>query len=236
MTSRTTPVGILVVALAGLFAIGCSAQTSAVFESLLDSGRAPASSSAGATGGGTASGSASETTWWPHPDGYVMDLPPGWFGVGVDGSQTSRLIDAVGTSMPGLAERMTSVLGTTTSRLSAIAGDPSAAEHGPMLLVLVQPGGGRRNHEMKLHVKKQIGRLPGLAAAPFLKDAGLPWTRGWRYDYSIDDPDLGALRVRSYLVRYDTDAYLFTFVAPEHSADDADALFDAIAESLRVGI
>jgi hypothetical protein len=235
MTSRTTPVGILVLALAGLFAVGCNAQTSAVVEALLDSAEAPASASVANTSGDAAQGSASGT-WWPHPDGYAMDLPAGWFGIGVDRLQTTQLIDAAGSTLPGLAARMNAVLGSAALRVSGIAGDPTAIGPGPMLLVLAQPIEGRRPHEMKLDVKRQISQLPGLSVAPFIKDAGLPRTRGWRFDYSIEDVDLGALRVRSYLVTYGFDAYLVSFIAPEASVDDADALFDAIAESLRFGV
>lgn len=236
MTSRTTPVGVLVLALAGIFGVGCSAQTSAVFEALLDSAGASASASAADTSGDAAQGGTSET-WWPHQDGYDMDLPSGWFGVGVDRTQATRLIDAVGTSSPGLASRMTAVLGATTSRVSGIAGDPSVASTGPVLVVLAQPRDGRRKHEVKLDVKRQIGELPGLAATPFVKDAGLPTAPpGWRFDYSITDEDLGPLRVRSYLFVYGNEAFLLNFVAPESIADDADSLFDAIAESIGFGV
>lgn len=235
MTSRTTPVGIIVLALAGLFAVGCTAQTNAMAEALLDSAAAPASASGADTSGDAAQGGTSGT-WWPHPDGYAMDLPAGWFGIGVDRLQTTQLIDAAGSTLPGLAARMSAVLGSAALRVSGIAGDPSTIGPGPMLLVLAQPSEGRRNHEMKLDVKGQISQLPGLSAPPFLKDAGLPRARGWRFDYSIQDQDLGALRVRSYLFRYGPDAYLVSFIAPEASADDADALFDAIAESIRFGV
>jgi hypothetical protein len=166
-----------------------------------------------------------------------MVLPPGWFGIGVDQSVATRLIDAIGATSPGLASRVTAVLGATASHVSGIAGDPSVTTSGPMMVVLAQPSQGRRKHEMKLDVKRQIGQLPGITGAPFMKDAGLPMARGgWRFDYSINDQDLGALRVRSYLFIYGPDGYLVTFVAPESSADDADTLFDTIAESLRFGV
>lgn len=237
MTSRTTPVGILVIALAGLFAVGCNAQTSAVFESLVDSSRAPASTSGGDTATGAADGSPSGNTWWPHPGGrYEMDLPPGWFGVGLDSSSSARLIDAVGTSNSRLADRLRSELSRTAWVVSGIAGDPSGDDAGPMLVVLVQAGRGRALHELKQQVKQQISQLPELSGALFLGDNGLPDVRGWRFGYSIEDPDLGALRVRSYLFLFGKDAYLVNFVAPEHSADDAESLFDAIAESLGFGV
>jgi hypothetical protein len=233
MTSRTTPVGILVLALASLFAVGCSTQTNAVFEALLDSARAPASTSGTDTSGDAAQGSATGT-WWVHPDAYAMDLPPGWFGASVDRASGTRLLEAVDASQPELAERIRMVLGSNATRISGLAGDPSTLGPGPMLVVLTQPGGGRGNHELKLDVKRQISALPNLSAPPFLKDAGLK-AKGWRFDYSIADPDLGALRVRSYLFPYGPNAYLVTFVAPEQSADAAEALFDAIAASLRFG-
>jgi hypothetical protein len=234
MTSRTTPVGILVVALAGLFALGCTAQTSAVFEALVDPARAPASSSEGDTADDAAESSAS--TWWPLPDGYRMELPAGWFGVDVDDDQASQFIDAVGATYPGLADRMQTVLGATESRVSAVALDPSAGDTPPLMLVLAQPMHGMRAHEIKQHVRKQIGQLPGLTAPPFVKDAGLPMERAWRYDYGLNDADLGPLIVRSYLFRYGKDAYLVNFIAATDDADAADSLFDEITESLRFGV
>ena len=58
----------------------------------------------------------------------------------------------------------------------------------------------------------------------------------WRFDYSLDDEDLGAIRVRAYLVKYGPEAYLVNFVAPLSAADDAEELFDEIADSLRFGV
>jgi hypothetical protein len=230
MTSRTTPVGILVLALAGIFVMGCNAQTSAVFEALLDPGRALESSSE--------ADAVADDGWWAHPDdGYQMTLPSGWFGVGLDGAETSQMVSAVATTHPALAGRLETVLGDTGSVVSAIAADPSAGEMSPILVVIRQPDEGRRRYELKQHVKKQISQVPGLAASPIVQGAGLPRVRnGWRFDYSIMDADLGPLRVRSYLVPFGDDAYLVNFVASEAVVDDADSVFDAIAQSLRFGV
>lgn len=236
MTSRTTPVGIIVIALAGLFALGCNAQTSAVFEAFVDPASASASSSdAEATADATDEGG-TQGMWWPHPDGYHMDLPTGWFGVPLERAQANRLINAVNASYPGLAERMRSVLGDTGSRVSAVAGDPIGGQSGPVMLVLAQPKDGKRAHEIKQHVKKQISQLPGLVATPILQDAAVDTRQAWRFDYSLADQDLGTLRVRSYLVRWGDEAYLVSFVAPEATADEADILFDAIVDSLKFGV
>jgi hypothetical protein len=240
MTSRTTPVGILVVALASLFALGCTAQTSAVFEALAEPARAPASSSEADPADAAENGAS--TTWWPHEDGYRMELPPGWFGVEVDSARGNRvrsrqLLDAAASSHPGLVGRMRSVLGDSGSRLSAIAGDTSAGASAPVMVVLAQDMNGMRPYEIKQHVKKQIGQLPGLAATPFLQDAGLSVPRGgWRFDYSLDDPDLGDVRVRSYLIPFDEMAYVVNFVASQDAGDDVETLFDDIVDSLRFGI
>jgi hypothetical protein len=235
MTSRTTPVGIFVIAVASLFALGCTAQTSAVFEALAEPARAPASSSEADPADAAENGTS--TTWWPHIDGYRMELPPGWFGVEVDRAQSRQLLDAVGSSHPGLVGRMRSVLGDSKSRVSAVAGDVSAGSMAPVMVVLAQDMNGMRPYEIKQHIKKQIGQLPGLDAAPFLQDAGLSVPRGgWRFDYSLLDPDLGAVRVRSYLIPFDEMAYLVNFVAPQDAGDDVETLFDDIADSLRFGI
>ena len=42
MTSRASPVGVVFLATAGLFVVGCTTQTTAVFEALLDPVVAPA--------------------------------------------------------------------------------------------------------------------------------------------------------------------------------------------------
>jgi hypothetical protein len=237
MMSRTTPAGIFVIALAALFAVGCNAQTSSVFFTLVDPAAAPASSSDTDTSVSATAESGSVGTWWPHPDGYQMDLPPGWLGAPVDQTQTNLLVTAIGTSYPELSDRMRLVLSDSGSRVSAVAGDPTAADTGPVMLVIAQPKDGRRPHEIKQHVKKQIAQLPGITATPILQDAGLDAMRGgWRFDYSLADPDIGTVRVRSYLLRWGEEAYLVNFVAPEASADEADALFDAIAASLKFGV
>ena len=64
----------------------------------------------------------------------------------------------------------------------------------------------------------------------------LPTARGVRFDFSLEDPDLGAIQVRSYLFRFGGDAYLVCFVASEDGFEDAEAIFEAIAASLRFGV
>jgi len=73
MTSRT-PVGILVVALASLIALGCSAQTSAVFEALLEPASVPASPVEVAAPSLDVVDAPGTEVWWPHPDGYALAL------------------------------------------------------------------------------------------------------------------------------------------------------------------
>ena len=236
MTSRTTPVGILVLALAGLIAVGCSAPTNAVFQALLDPAGTPASSPEADAAADAADDSAS-AMWWPHPDGYAMVLPAGWSGVAVERGQTDDLIDAVDAAMPGLAARMAGVLDGSKARVSAIAADPSAEdEMTPLLLVLAQPTEGKRAHAVKSRVREQINGLPGLSGLIAPHDVVLPTAKGVRFDYTIDDPDLGELRVRSYLFRFGKQAYLVNFVAPEAGADEVEALFDEVADSLRFGV
>ena len=216
--------------------MGCNAQTGAVFEALLDPGTAVVSASEDEPAADATANTAS-ATWWPLPEGYQMTLPPGWSGVELDRAGTSRLLTAIGASHPGLEERMQGVLADSSARISAVAGDPSqTGQQAPLLLVLSQPTDGRKPHEIKQHIRRQIAQLPGISAKPIVQDASLTAARGWRFDYSINDPDLGELRVRSYLFRYGRDAYLVNFVASDSSADDLDALFDGIAESLRFGI
>ena len=238
MTSRTTPVGILVIALAGIFAIGCSAQTSAVFEALLDPSSASASAPEADPAADATAESAASGGWWPHSDGYRMRLPAGWVGADVGRPGAAQLMTAMAATNPGLAQRMESVLGKDRTRVTAIAGEPArSAELSPVMLVLTQPLQSKKPHEFKQHVKRQIAQLPGIVASPLpAKDAGLPKAHGWRFDYSINDPDLGMLIVRSYLFDFGPNAYLVNFIATEGQADAAEAVFDAIAESLQFGI
>jgi hypothetical protein len=237
MTSRTTPVGILVVALASLIAGGCSESTSAVFEALLDPLGAPASPSEAVVEVADAVEGSANPTWWPHPDGYAMVLPPGWSGFAVDDAQVSQLVDTLALAHPDLAARIDEVLTATNSRVSAIAADPSVeAGLAPLLIVLAQPTEDRQAHAVKSLVKEQISSLPGLSGGPFRDDVMLPTAKGVRFDFSLDDPDLGALQVRSYLFRFGSDAYLVCFIAPEEGFEDAEPVFEAIAVSLRFGV
>ncbi|HKZ92004.1 MAG TPA: hypothetical protein VJZ50_07680 [Candidatus Limnocylindrales bacterium] len=238
MTSRTTPVGVLVVALASLIAVGCSAQTSAVFQAFLDPVAAPpASPSEPVAAASDDVEDAGLATWWPHPDGYAMVLPAGWSGVALDDAEASQLVDAVDVTFPDLAARIDAVLISTHSRVSAIAADASAVgDIGPLLIVLAQPTEDRGAHAVKSLVKEQIAGLPGLSGGPFRDDVTLPTATGVRFEFTIDDPDLGALQVRAFLFRFGSDAYLVSFVAPEEDFEEAEAIFEAIVASLRFGV
>jgi hypothetical protein len=238
MTFRTTPFGVVVLVFASLFAVGCTAETAAVFESLIDPARAPASpSDTGPASDGTQTGAASPA-WWPHPDGYAMTLPAGWTGVIVNRAQSGRLTDAVDVTLPGVAERIEAVLGTTKSRVTAVAVDVSGeGAVSPLLIVVAQPTDGKRAHGVKTRVLEQISNLPGIQGIPGRHDVRLPAGSGVRFEYSIVDPDLGTLRVYSYLFRFGSQAYLVNFVASQDAFDsDAEQLFESIAESLRFGV
>jgi hypothetical protein len=175
--------------------------------------------------------------WWQHPDGYVMVLPAGWSGVAVDAAETADMIDAVSTTMPGLADRIEGVIGANDVRVSAIAADVEATGAvSPVLLVLAQPTGGRKNHKIKSDIYDQISDLPGLSGALSPHPVHLPSAKGERYDYSIVDDDLGEIRVRSFLFRFGRWVYLVNFIASADIAFDAGADFDEIADSLRFGV
>jgi hypothetical protein len=236
MTSRTSPVGGLIVALAAVLAVGCSAQTSAVFDALLDARGLTADASVSSTNRETPSDEGA-TTWWPHPEGYAMTLPAGWAGLTVDGSTQGDLLEALADSSPALAARVADVLDETDSRISAVAADPDAGTAVvPLLVVIAQPTHERPAHAVKSLVKEQISELPGLSAGPFRNDVLLPNAKSVRFEFSLLDPDVGELMVRAYLFRFGSDAYLVTFVAPAEGFDAAEAVFEAIAQSLRFGV
>lgn len=238
MTSRTTPVGILVIALVGLIAVGCSAPTNAVFQALLSpAGTVVSSPEADPAVPESATGS-DGPTWWTHPDGYAMVLPAGWSGMAVDAAQTDDLIDAVAAaSMPGLAGRMESVLDEAGAHVSAIAVDTSASgDVAPVVIVLAQPTNGKRAHVVKSAVRERISGLPGLTGPLSAHDVVLPTAKGVRFDYTIIDPDLGELRVFSYLIRVGRKAYLVNFVASAATAAEAESTFYGIADSLTFGL
>jgi hypothetical protein len=237
MTSRTTPVGIFVLAIASLIAVGCTAQTSAVFEALLEPAGAPASSSEVATDADVAVDRSASETRWPHPDGYAMDLPAGWSGLAIEQAQTGQLIDAIEATHPGLADRIMAVLVGSASRVSAVAGDLTADDDLRLIIVVAQPTEGRRPNAIKERVKEQISTLPGFSGGPLVAHyERLPAAKGHRFDYGIDDPDVGQLRVRSYLFKYGGHAYLVNLIASEATAGEAEAMFDSIAESLQFGV
>ena len=233
---RRTPVGILVLALAGFIAVGCSASTGAVLQALLDPAGMPLSSPE-VSAADPAVGAETET-WWPHPDGYAMELPAGWSSMVVASDQTDELVAAVALSLPGLASRIDTVIDGTKVRVSALAAGPVIEDGSAlMLVVLAQPTDGRRARDVKVYVRDQILGVPGLTSQPVSShDVVLDTAEAVRFDYTIDDPDLGELRVRSYLFRFGRQAYLVNFVAAADVAEDAEAIFDEIADSLRFGV
>lgn len=237
MTKRMTPVGVIVLVLASLFAVGCTAQTTAVFDALLQPGRVPASPAVPDPEGGVDASDATPT-WWSHPDGYAMTLPAGWAGAAISGSQSGRLVDAIAGTYPGAAERVAAVLQATNSRVVAVAADlASAGEVSPLLLVIAQPTDGFRARAVKNRVHEQISALPGLQGIPGKYDVRLPAGSGVRFEYTVDDPELGTLRAHSYLFRFGGHAYLVSFVASQDAFDaEAESAFEAIIASLRFGI
>jgi hypothetical protein len=237
MKSRTTPVGILVLALVSLIAVGCSAPTNAVFLALLDPAGTVASSPEADPAMEDPATSSTDPLWWGHPDGYAMVLPAGWTGMVVDEDQTDELVAAVLESMPGLGERVSQVLEGSQVWVSAVAADMSAeGDVTPIMLVLAEPKDGRRPHALKSDVRARLGALPGFTGPLAASDLELPTSEGFRFDYSIVDPDLGELRVFSYLFRWSRTAYLVSFVAPAALADEMEPIFYAIADSLRFGV
>jgi hypothetical protein len=235
--TRRTPVGFLVVALLSLSAFGCSAQTSAVFQSMFAPVVAPVDPAAPLASPGDLQAALPEATWWPHPDGYAMVLPAGWSGVAVDDSRARELVAAVFATDAELAGRIGGVLDSTGTRISAIAAQANAGDVlGPLVVVLAQPTQDRGAHAVKSLVKEQIASLPGLADGPFRDDVTLPSANGVQFEFTIADPALGALQVRALLFRFGSDAYLVSFVAPESEFEAAEAIFEAIAASLRFGV
>lgn len=235
MKSRMTPVGVLLIALAGLIAVGCSAPTSAVFQALLDPAAAAVSSPT-IEPAEDPMPSDEASLWWKHPEGYAMVLPAGWSSVVLTDEDTDELLAAVAETMPELGSRMQAVLDGTGAWVSAIAADATAESDAALVLVvLAQPTNGRKPHAIKSETRDRISRLPGLSSPPFALDIDVPTAKGVRFVYGVNDPDLGELRVFSYLFRAGKTAYLVNFVASDEVAAEAEIVFDAIASSLRFG-
>ena len=235
MTSRTTPVGILLIALAGLIAVGCSAPTSAVFQALLD----PAGTSVSSTEADPADSAATDSassTWWQHPDGYEMVLPAGWNYVAVQPDQTDEIIDAVDIANPGLGDRIEDVVGTSNLRVSAIAATEVVdGQVGPLMVVLAEPKSGRKWYAVKEDTMHHIANLPGLRGGVTPHQYQLPSAKGVRYDFTIVDEDLGEIRVRSYLFKWANSAYLVNFIVSADLINEAGSDFDSIQNSLQFG-
>lgn len=233
MTNRTSPVGVVALLLASLLAVGCDAQTSAVFQTLIH----PAGTVEAIVDGSTATPDVASETWWPHPHGYAMALPAGWSGVVLDPVRTDQLIDALALVQPDLASRVRLVIEASGAEVSSIAVDTSAGvPTPPFAIVLIQPTDGARARVVKSRVADAIAALPGIQGEPVRRDERLSDAQSVRFDYAIDDPDLGLLQLRSHLVRFGGQAYLVSFVAQAGSFEAAGLDFEAIAESIRFGI
>jgi hypothetical protein len=230
--TRSSQLGVAIVALAALLAVGCSGQTGAVFLALLD----PPAPLAGGDPSGDATASESPT-WWAHPHGYAMSLPAGWVALDLEVSSTDELLSALEDEQPGAAQRVRQVLATTGARGSMLAVDlGSDRDLPPIVLILAEDAAGIRPRQLKTLVEDQVASLPGIRAVPVRTDERRNDAGSVRFDYTIDDPDLGALRVRSSLYRYGGHAYVVSFIAPEAAFDAARSDFEIIAASLRFGI
>jgi hypothetical protein len=166
-----------------------------------------------------------------------MALPVGWAGLALDPTRTDQLMDALTAAEPGLAGRIRVVLETSSAEVSSVAVDAaSGAALPPTVIVLVQPTDGARARVVKAQVADAIAALPGIQGEPARRDERLSDAQSVRFDYTIIDPDLGAIRVRSHLVRFGGLAYLVSFAAAAESFEAAAPEFEAIAESIRFGI
>jgi hypothetical protein len=229
--TRSTPLGAIVLALAAVLAVGCGGQTGVVFQALLD---APATTSEDGPSDAESPGS---PTWWAHPHGYAMSLPAGWAAIDLETSSTEQLLSALGEEHAGAAQRARAVLAAAGARVSMIGVDlRDHRDIAPVMIVLAEDAAGMRPRPLKVLIGDQIAELPGLRAAPVRTDERRNEAGSVRFDYTIDDADLGALRVRSILYRYGGQAYLVSFVAPEAAFDAARSDFELIAASLRFGI
>ena len=229
--TRRSQFGLVFLVLAGLLTAGCSGQTGAVFQALLDPPPA-------ASGEGSSDATASGTpTWWAHPHGYAMTLPAGWVALDLEASSTERLLSVLDDVHPGAAERAREVLATTGARGSMLAVDlGSDRDLPPLMLILAEDAAGIRPRQLKVLVADQVAGLPGLRGLPVRTDERRNDAGSVRFDYTIDDPDLGPVRVRSSLYRYGGQAYVVSFIAPESAFDSARSDFETIASSLRFGI
>jgi hypothetical protein len=106
----------------------------------------------------------------------------------------------------------------------------------PVMIVVAREAGDTKPRQLKALVADALADLPGLRGTPMRTDERRNETGSVRFDYAIDDPDLGALRIRSSLYRYGGQAYIVSFVAPEAALEAARSDFEAIAASLRFGI
>jgi hypothetical protein len=229
--TRSSSVGVVILALAALLTAGCSGQTGAVFQALLDAPQV-----ASGSGGSDAEPSGSPT-WWAHPHGYAMSLPAGWAAIDIDAPSADQLLAALADEDPGAAERVRDVLALTGARGSMVAVDRGDDRDVPPLMIVVAvDAAGIRPRQLKVLVADRIAGLPGLRDAPIRTDERRNEAGSVRFDYTIDDPDLGALRVSSSLYRYGGQAYVVSFLASESSFDAARSDFELIAASLRFGI
>ena len=165
-----------------------------------------------------------------------MVLPAGWSGMAMDPGQTDELISAVDEANAGLGERIDEVIGEDEVHVSAIAVNGIVeGKVAPILLVLAEPVAGRKNHAIKDDVYARLSSLPGLSGGLAPHDVRLPKAKGVRYDYTISDPALGEIRVRSYLFKWANSAYLVNFIVSADLINEAGSDFDSIQNSLQFG-
>jgi hypothetical protein len=229
--TRSSSISVVILALSALLTAGCSGQTGAVFQALLDGPQAVSGD------GGSDTGPSGSPTWWAHPHGYAMSLPAGWAAIDIEPSSVDQLLAALAAEFPGAAERVRESLALTGARGSMIAVDlGTERDVPPLMIVVAEDAAGIPPRQLKVLVADQLAGLPGLRDAPTRTDERRNRAGSVRFDYTIDDPELGALRVRSSLYRYGGQAYVVSFLAPESLFDAARTDFDLIAASLRFGI
>ncbi len=168
-------------------------------------------------------------------DGVMIELPTGWRAVELVTVEPETIVELLALSEPELAPIVGAGLGVADARVSLVASDPWSGAPLPPTIALVEiPTRGLPREVARQGIEELLPTVP-LLADPVRATAALPAGTAQRWELRVAAAS-GPLWVRADLIRVAGESWVFLAVAPDGWEGESLPAFDAILDSLRLGI
>ncbi|GEM_PF-4302066 len=168
-------------------------------------------------------------------DGVMIELPPGWRAVELMTVEPETIVELLSLSEPELAPIVGAGLTAVDARVSLLASDPwSGAPVPPTIALVTIPTRGLPREMARQRIEELLPELP-LIAEPIRATAALAAGTAQRWELRVTTAT-GPLWIRADLIRVAGESWILLAVAPDGWEGESLPAFDAILDSLRLGI